>query len=827
MAVQNIRIKYIVDTVDVEKADKSLDKLTESEKQLKNEFDKVNSSAKKSFDTVKKGADDSKNSLNNLNGTLKNIGSAVLAAFALDSVVSFGKKVIELTSTFQKYEAVLTNSLGSNKLARASLALLTEEAIRSNFSLSELTNGYIKLVNQGFKPTVNELRALQDLSNFTAKSFDQLIEAVLDAQQDQFIRLKDFGIKAKKEGEIIKFTFRENTTAVENTASAIRNYLVGLGKLPDVMGTTAAISSTLSGKLSNLGDNFDKMFVAIGQNNAGPLSDFIDLVNKAVDAVTNFIKGRKALATEAELGAIAKAEDDINGVIESVTQKLIKSGKKANEAREQARQETRQYVVSSLEETKNELNGKLQIQEFENESIKKFNLTLKGVGLETSNIRKEQISSLENYVMIYQAQLDVIDGVNKKEVKDKEETQKELDKAYKKELERLSLQESNALRQAKLDGASKEAYASLQQDLSLIQDKFNDKRIAAFRRFNQQNIDELKAFGLTELEIARTQVEKMQEIEKMKFQEEIGVRSELQLQEETNKQIVESEKEKNKELERLDDELNEGYKRFYKEDFENYELSAKAKRMAANELYQGLKGLNSEYASFQQAVLQNELFDVEQARKQELEAHKGNKQAEANVNARFDQESRAIKNKQAQIDKDLAIFNIGLNIAEGVVKALTLGPAGIPLAVVIGALGAAQLAFATQKPLPKFAKGVERLEGAGTETSDSILAQLSKGERVVTAQENKDYFPALHAIHNRHVPPELLNGFVMNYDAIQRPKIVVVGSDNSGMERELKSVSRKLDNLKQVNVNIDKSGVHAFLSTQNSNTELANNYIEL
>ncbi len=59
MAIQNIRIKYIVDTGDVDKADKSLDKLTESEKQLKKEFDNVNSSAKKSFDTVKKGADDS------------------------------------------------------------------------------------------------------------------------------------------------------------------------------------------------------------------------------------------------------------------------------------------------------------------------------------------------------------------------------------------------------------------------------------------------------------------------------------------------------------------------------------------------------------------------------------------------------------------------------------------------------------------------------------------------------------------------------------------------------------------------------------------------
>lgn len=106
--------------------------------------------------------------------------------------------------------------------------------------------------------------------------------------------------------------------------------------------------------------------------------------------------------------------------------------------------------------------------------------------------------------------------------------------------------------------------------------------------------------------------------------------------------------------------------------------------------------------------------------------------------------------KEAEISGALAILAI---LADRSLPVLAK-PAAIALAITTTLLQIGKIA--SQEP-PKFYKGVERLHGPGTEKSDSILARLSKNERVVPADVNNDYFPALSAIHNRKVAPALAN----------------------------------------------------------------------
>ena len=61
----------------------------------------------------------------------------------------------------------------------------------------------------------------------------------------------------------------------------------------------------------------------------------------------------------------------------------------------------------------------------------------------------------------------------------------------------------------------------------------------------------------------------------------------------------------------------------------------------------------------------------------------------------------------------------------------------------------------------KFAKGVIDLQGPGTGTSDSIPASLSRGESVMTAEETRLYRPALRAMRERMISPELMNAMAM------------------------------------------------------------------
>jgi hypothetical protein len=210
------------------------------------------------------------------------VGKTLAGVFAADMLIGFGKAVINTTAEFQKMEAVLTNTLGSKSLAQQSMAQIVEFASKTPFQVNELTDSFVKLANRGFKPTMAEMTALGDLASSTGKSFDQLTEAALDAMTGEFERLKEFGVRAKSEGDKVAFTFKGVTTEVQKTDGAIKDYLLSLGQAEGVSGAMAAISETVGGKISNLGDNVDQLQLAIGNQTSGVFAASIDWLSEFV-----------------------------------------------------------------------------------------------------------------------------------------------------------------------------------------------------------------------------------------------------------------------------------------------------------------------------------------------------------------------------------------------------------------------------------------------------------------------------------------------------------------------------------------------------------------
>lgn len=100
--------------------------------------------------------------------------------------------------------------------------------------------------------------------------------------------------------------------------------------------------------------------------------------------------------------------------------------------------------------------------------------------------------------------------------------------------------------------------------------------------------------------------------------------------------------------------------------------------------------------------------------------------------------------ENAGITKVAAIASVGINIAQSITKALAEGGPilGPILGAISSALGAVQLAK-IKSTNTNFADGVIGLQGPGTETSDSISANLSRGESVMTAKATKVYAPVL------------------------------------------------------------------------------------
>ena len=196
---------------------------------------------------------------------LKMAAKAFIAVKVVGWLKSAHDQAYNTRKEFAKYEAVLRNTFQSQEKANDAMKMLQQLAADTPSSLQEWTEGYIKLVNRGLQPTSQELTNLGDLAASQGKSLDQLIEAVLDAMTGENERLKEFGIKASKEGEKTQFTFRGVTTEVRNSEDAIKDYLLSLGRLEGVAGSMAVQMNELEGIQSNLGDTMDAFFNNIGK----------------------------------------------------------------------------------------------------------------------------------------------------------------------------------------------------------------------------------------------------------------------------------------------------------------------------------------------------------------------------------------------------------------------------------------------------------------------------------------------------------------------------------------------------------------------------------
>ena len=249
------------------------------------EIAKFNTNANKTTKNIDKD-------FNSIGASATQLGTVLAGAFSVGALVSFGKSVVSTTGKFETMAAVLTNTLGSASQAQLAMSMITDFAAKTPFSVEELTGAFVKLANQGFKPSYDEMRKLGDLASSTGKSFGQLAEAILDAQTGEFERLKEFGIKASVAGDKVTFAFKGVSTTVKNTSASIQQYLLGLGDMEGVSGAMAAISKTLEGRISNLGDAWTTLMKNLGDANTGALKGTVDLLGEMLTKINAITHGK-------------------------------------------------------------------------------------------------------------------------------------------------------------------------------------------------------------------------------------------------------------------------------------------------------------------------------------------------------------------------------------------------------------------------------------------------------------------------------------------------------------------------------------------------------
>jgi len=226
---------------------------------------------------------------NALSGSLGKLKSSLAGVFAFAAITGFTNKVIEARAEYEKFDAVLTNTFQSKTIGQGAMALLTEFAQKTPYQLNELTGGFIKLVNRGVYPTYEELTKLGDLASSQGKSFDQLVEGILDAQSGEFERMKEFGIKASKEGDKVKLSFKGVTKEVANNEKAIRDAILTYGGMKGVAGSMEVVSRTLGGQISNLEDQWWGFLVAVGSYGGGIFGEAMGAMADALRFVKDYL----------------------------------------------------------------------------------------------------------------------------------------------------------------------------------------------------------------------------------------------------------------------------------------------------------------------------------------------------------------------------------------------------------------------------------------------------------------------------------------------------------------------------------------------------------
>lgn len=230
-------------------------------------------------EVISRGVNQTRTQLNGLTG------AATKAAASITGLVSAGaalNKLVQSGRQLSVFQASLTTMTGSAENATKAFRELERFAAATPYTLDQAVNGFNKLVALGLDPSREALESYGNTAAAMGKDLSQLIEAVADAATGEFERLKEFGIKAKNQGDTIAFTFRGVRTEVQNNAAAIEGYLQGIGN-NDFAGAMAERMKTLDGALSNLQDSWDGLFRTISQAGTGELIE--ESARAAIDAL--------------------------------------------------------------------------------------------------------------------------------------------------------------------------------------------------------------------------------------------------------------------------------------------------------------------------------------------------------------------------------------------------------------------------------------------------------------------------------------------------------------------------------------------------------------
>lgn len=201
------------------------------------------------------------------------------------------------------------------------------------------------------------------------------------------------------------------------------------------------------------------------------------------------------------------------------------------------------------------------------------------------------------------------------------------------------------------------------------------------------------------------------------------------------------------------------------------------------------------------------LEELNAQQEEEIRLAGENEQKKEVIKQKYELKRKELKRKEAQADKEKAIFDIVVNTAVSVAKSLA-SPFLIPF--IIG-LGAAQLALVTARPLPKFEKGGRVKDGllrGAPHSAGGIAIEAEGDEYIVNKHSTQKHLGLIDAINKDNAQEYLDKHIVL--PAIQKKEAEIAQkaiSNQLNYENNIinKAMAKTLNEIKRGNeANTDK-----------------------
>lgn len=261
------------------------------------------------------------------------------------------------------------------------------------------------------------------------------------------------------------------------------------------------------------------------------------------------------------------------------------------------------------------------------------------------------------------------------------------------------------------------------------------------------------------------------------------------------------------------------------------ELTAKIAGMVAQSMQQVSK-ITTELFNNQQAARENELRAIDSWEQRRIELAGDNEEAIAAIEAEAERKRNEVRKRQAKADRKEALFQIAINTAQGIARAVAQSPltGGMPFSAIVAALGAAQAAVVASRPLPEFYKGTdnspEGLAVVGDRYGRELIQDGKTGEyRVTPNKATVQYLSEGSKVFTNKETERILSSVDHNGIAVGK----LSGASQEKIKPAIdynrlgKTFEDAVTKIPVSTTNFDQNGVRTFVTKGRNRTERLNN----